>query len=182
LERYHEDTIFTAELLTFSRRIGKSSLDVYRYVTRPNSITNNRTKEHLLKLIDSSVKNLEDLNPLLEWVKNSLHENAGACYERLKGIQQYWVFLLIVVIMRARMSKGEVTPILDKLTRIGAYPIDRVFLKYHNNMSYSLLRFVMNRKYLLYNVLNILSKLDRSIPDFQTKVDTLTRAFTKIKT
>lgn len=182
LGRYHEDTNFVASLLTHSKRIGNSSLDVYRYVSRSGSITNKRTKKHLLELVDSSVKNLEDLNPLLEWVNNSVHENASACYERLKGIQQYWVFLLIIVIMRARMNKGEVAPILDKLALIGAYPIDKVFLKYHNNMSYSLLRFVMNRKLLLYTVLNVLSKLDRSIPDFQTKVDTLTRALSKIRT
>ena len=182
LKRYHEDTIFVAKLLICCTKIGNTSLDVYRYFSRPESITNKRSKEHLLNLVDSSVKNIQEMNPVLDWVKSSSHDQAGNCLERLTALQHYWVFLLLVMLVRARVTKKEAAPILQTLTSIGAYPIDKVFLKYNGNFSYALMRSVMNRKNLLYNVLWIFDKLESTIPDFQVKLSRYARKLSQIKT
>lgn len=179
--RYIEDCNFTAHLLTKSKRITNSSIDVYRYVDRPGSIMNKRAKEHFLKIIGSHEQNTYELQPLLDWVNILPHDCVAPCLNRLKALQHFYVFQLLVSVQRARLSRAEIEPILDRLTKFGVYPIHRIFLEYNNNLAYILLRFIMNRKLLLINLINLLSMMDRILPNFHLKVDRLARNLASLK-
>lgn len=163
--RYFEDCIFTASLLSSSKRIAKSSLDFYRYVIRPDSIMTKRTKEHALKKISDHEKNIYDFKPLLDRVEASGHKDAEACLARLKGMQHSFVFFLLLLCYRNRMSRQEVAPIIERLSSFGAYPVNREFKKEFNNLVFSQMRFIMNRKFLLYNSLKYLVFFHRSAPN-----------------
>ena len=180
--RYFEDCIFTAALLTRSRKIGKSSLDFYRYLIRPGSIMTKRTREHALKQIADHEKNIYEYQPIIDRISESSHPDREACLARLKAMQHSFVFFMLILCYRCQLPREEVAPIVDRLSKFGAYPINREFIREFNNLAYSQMRFIMNRKFLLLNSLKFLVQIHRSTPDLHWKVDGFIRKLSRIKT
>lgn len=179
--RYFEDCIFTASLLSGSKKIAKSSLDFYRYLIRPNSIMTKRTKEHAIKQISDHEKNIYGFKPILERVEASGHKDASACLARLKAMQHSFVFFMLILCYRNQMSRKDVSPIIERLSSFGAYPINKEFINEFNNLAYSQMRFIMNQKFLLYNSLKYLVILHRSTPNVHWKVDSIIKHLAQLK-
>ncbi|MGB5317251.1 MAG: glycosyltransferase [Robiginitalea sp.] len=179
--RYFEDCIFTATLLTQSSRIAKSSLDFYRYVIRPDSIMTKRTKEHALKQIADHEKNIYEFKPLLDRVEKLSHKHSEACLDRLKAMQHSFVFFMLLLCYRCQLSREYVSPIIERLSSFGAYPINRQFINEFNNLAYSQMRFIMNRKFLLYKTLKYLVVLHRSTPNVHWKADNFVKVLAQFK-
>lgn len=179
--RYFEDCVFTATLLSYSNKIAKSSLDFYRYVIRPDSIMTKRTKEHALKQIADHEKNIYEFKPLLDRVEKLSHKHSEACLDRLKAMQHSFVFFMLLLCYRCQLSREYVSPIIERLSSFGAYPINRQFINEFNNLAYAQMRFIMNRKFLLYKTLKYLVVLHRSTPNVHWKVDNFVRVLAQFK-
>lgn len=179
--RFHEDYTFSMAVFANSQRIANSSLDVYRYVKRPDSITTKHSKQHSLKVIDSQIKNITDMQALLDWVSKSSHTHAGQFRDNIEALQHFLVFQILVVSLRARISKEEVAPIIEEITSLGLYPMNKGFLKTNNNLGYSLMRVTMNQKKLFFIILNLFGWLDKTIPGFQGKLNRCVKRLTRIK-
>jgi glycosyltransferase involved in cell wall biosynthesis len=179
--RYFEDCTFTATLLTEGKRIGNSSLDFYRYVIRPDSIMTRRSKDHAMKQIADHEKNIYEFQPILDKVSCLPHKDSDSCLARLKARQHSFVFFMLILCYRCQLSKEVVAPIIERLSKFGAYPINKEFINDFNNLAYSQMRFIMNRKFLLYGTLKYLVLLHRSTPNIHWKVDNLVRKLSKFK-
>ena len=178
--RYFEDCTFTATILSKSQRIAGSSLDFYRYVIRPESIMTKRTREHTLKQIADHEINIYEFQPLLEEIGNLSHPEAETCRSRLSARQHSFVFFMLILCIRSKLSRQEVSPILDRLQKVGAYPINEYFIRDFNNLAYRNLRFIMNRRNMLYMALRYLHSIHKVTPNIYSGVDKVVRMVSRI--
>jgi hypothetical protein len=101
--------------------------------------------------------------------------------DRLKAMQHSLVFFMLILCFRCQLSREYVAPIIERLSNFGAYPINRQFIKEFNNLAYAQMRFIINRKFLLYKSLKYLVILHRSTQNVHWKLDNFVNVLSQLK-
>ncbi|EAR01115.1 glycosyltransferase [Maribacter sp. HTCC2170] len=123
--RAYEDLIFTTSVFLKSTRISRVELDAHRYVKVAGSIVTSKSYKKNLVFINNQEKAVEELKGLIENLNNS-HKKHLDVVKKLKAKQQAVVFALLIRVIKYRLLNHEdLSLILDKMNKLGGYPIDR---------------------------------------------------------
>ncbi|NDV42742.1 glycosyltransferase family 2 protein [Flagellimonas sediminis] len=149
--RYVQDSYITPTLFSRAKRIAHLPYDVHRYLLSPNSITRNRSAEHLtvhLGDLDYAVKKLNDLITSIE--KEGDPKNAKCLYT-LNVKKERYVFVSIIRYIRSNFPYSRLKEGLIGFSLKESYPM-RYFPKTpsYNSLTNRTLVFVFNSRPLLY--------------------------------
>ncbi len=147
-DRLMEDVIFTFENLLYAQKMLFIPLDVYRYITVPNSIRTSKEPNHYRKFVYDCEKAVYTEGELIErHVSPATHP---ASYKRLKSKQQAIVLFLLLRLVRSDISFSYVGPMLKGFKKIKAYPLNYLIGADFNGPVYRVLILIVNNKPLLY--------------------------------
>ena len=156
LGKWMEDAIFTAKLFTKASRVSHIPIDIHRYVTVENSAMTSRKSEHYIKVIYDLGNAAEVFNELIEEEKKAVPVNKliVSCLEER---QQSFVFILMVRILKSNLKFSDVKVIIEKMTSIGVYPINKYLNVKHKYISNLVLIKLFNVKFIYYSLFLILN-------------------------
>ena len=148
--RLFEDQLFTAELLAVAQRVASVDLDIYRYVQRPGSITNDPEPEHVRRILGDFEHVVAGLDELRQRTA-ATGTATPAFLDRLTTMQEIIIFLLIMRIIRSRIPLWPVLPdTLADLRSHGYYPLKKFPGREHRGLKYRVATTVVNHTLLLY--------------------------------
>ncbi|WP_445737840.1 glycosyltransferase family 2 protein [Mariniflexile sp.] len=149
-KKFVQDSFFTPSLISKTERISYIDYDVHRYRKSHNSISRNKSFEHLKTHLYDMCFSVHELYRL----KNNLAGKGATnnkVVQRLHIKQQHYVFIIIFRFIRSHFKISELKNILSDFQAIGAYPLDKYRSSLGNGIQLNLLlAFIFNRKYLLY--------------------------------
>ena len=123
--RAYEDLIFTTSVFLKSTRISRVELDAHRYVKVAGSIVTSKGYKENLVFINNQEKAVEELKGLIENLDSS-HKKYFNVLKKLKAKQQAVVFALLIRVVKYRLlNREDLSLILDRMNKLGGYPIDR---------------------------------------------------------
>jgi len=153
-DRLMEDVIFTFENLLYTEKMLFVPIDVYRYITVPNSIRTSKEPRHFRKFVFDCEKAVHTEGKLIEQFVNP--DTHPKTYNRLKSKQQAIVLFLLLRLIRSDIPFSYVGPMLKDFKQIGAYPLNYLLGEDFNGLVYKTLAFIINRKILLYPFMYVL--------------------------
>ncbi len=159
--KFVQDSYFTPTLFSKAQRTAFVDFDVHRYRKTHNSITRNKSEEHLNKhFMDLSftVQRLYELRKKLiqEGVTNKM------ALLRLHAKQQRYVFIIIVRFTKSRLPLARINAMLTTFSSLEAYPLDKFMsIPDYKSPSYQIATYVFNRDYLLYPIIKLYRILRR---------------------
>lgn len=118
--RYCEDGLFTLSSIQKAKRVAQCNVDVYRYVSRPNSTVHNYTKEHQAKLVDDFCFAVLYINQMIYEEKETSGDTAFI--ERLTQRRDSYVFFMQVRMVRHSIANSKVWEYINVLEENGCFP------------------------------------------------------------
>ncbi len=147
-DRLMEDVIFTFENLLYTKKMLYVPLDVYRYITVPNSIRTSKEPSHFRKFVYDCEKAVYTEGALIEKYVDA--EKQSETYKRLKSKQQAVVLFLLLRLIRSDIPFSYVGPMLKGFNKIGAYPLNYLLGEDFGGLVYNALTIIVNHKIFLY--------------------------------
>jgi len=142
-----EDTFFTAEIISKSKRIAYYPLDVNRWVITPNSITTSTNSKKVRKAINDHVYMVNEFSKFIIKLENNHFE-----VTKLKIRQQQVLFNISKRILQSDLKFSEISQIMKSLSINKLYPSKG----YNGKDKYViLLTFFYNKKYLFFLLVSI---------------------------
>ena len=149
--KFVQDSFITPSLFTKAEKIAYVDHDTHRYFQSPNSITRDKTGEHLkvhLRDIAFAVKKLDDL------IQSIVAENAlenEKCLNTLKAKKESYVFVSIIRYIRSSLPYSNLLEGLEGFRKHEAYPLAHFLnITSYNTRINRLLVFIFNSRPLLY--------------------------------
>ncbi len=146
--KWMEDAILTSQLFIKAQRMAHVDYDIHRYRILPTSAMRNKTPEHYNKVIFDNANAAYAYSELISTVSKD-HKNSARCIKRLKTRQQSFVFFLMVRLMKSDISIDRIPKMLKGFEEIDAYPLKKFLGEDYHGITYSILVFIFNRKYLI---------------------------------
>ncbi len=147
-DRLMEDVIFTFENLLYAQNLLFIPLDVYRYITVPDSIRTSKEPNHFRKFVYDCEKAVYTEGELIErHVSPVTHPDS---YNRLKSKQQAIVLFLLLRLVRSDIPFSYVGPMLRGFRKIKAYPLNYLIGPDFKGPVYRLLVLIVSHRPLLY--------------------------------
>ncbi|WP_203258635.1 glycosyltransferase family 2 protein [Hyunsoonleella ulvae] len=161
--RWMEDAIFTANLLTKTKKIGHLPLDAHRHVKVKGSAMTSREPSHYLKVIHDNANAAYVYSGIIEFVEVN-HASKMDSIRRLKSRQQSFVFFLMVRMLKSTIKLKEAKDIISGMEKIKAYPLKAFLGKDYGGLFYTILVRLFNIKniyFLLFLIANPILKLKK---------------------
>mgnify|MGYP005811608237 FL=1 len=136
--KFVQDSYFTPSLFLKAKRIGFIPIDVHRYVTNVNSITNTDSPEHIQKHMNDLLFAISQLHKLIKKAKTN------ECKNRLKNRQQSYVFFFFIRFAKSKMAFNELNQVIKEFKSYGAYPLTDFIGKDYNGIKYKILTYTFN--------------------------------------
>ncbi|WNH10240.1 glycosyltransferase [Thalassobellus suaedae] len=142
-KKFVQDSYITTTLLLKANKIIHIPINIHRYRIHENSITSNKSPEHIKKHIYDLLFAIEKLSSLLLNIQNE------KCLKRLESRQQGYLFFLLMRVPKSNLSLKELKNIIYKAKKLNIYPIDKFIGEDYNNYKYKVLTTILNNKYLM---------------------------------
>jgi glycosyltransferase involved in cell wall biosynthesis len=153
--KFVQDSYLTPTLFSKANRASFVEYDVHRYRQSPDSITRNKTVDHLNQHFNDLSFAIEKIHNLRQDLIKNGTTNEQAL-QRLHVKQQRYVFIVIVRFIKSKIPTKHLAQMLMKFNTLEAYPMDKFMsLPDYKSPVYMLLTFISNRKYLLYPLIKI---------------------------
>ncbi|MGZ0017103.1 glycosyltransferase family 2 protein [Yeosuana sp. AK3] len=152
--KFMEDVIFTFKILIEAKRFMFLPIDVHRYFKNPNSIMNNESQEHLMKLIEDYVNLIFKFNDLIEYVSKKNSSTSLKILENIKHTRSVFTYFIFFKLIRAKISIKSINSILKKLKKGNAYPFKNLIGEQYNHKKMKVSTFIFNNKWLFFLLLH----------------------------
>ena len=157
--KFVQDSYFTPTLFSKADKTAFIDYDIHRYRKTPDSITQNKSVEHLnqhFQDLSFSVEQLFHLRKQLE--QNGVGDKDAL--SRLHVKQQRYVFVIIVRFIKSNLDGSHLRKMLLDFNSLEAYPMNKFMsIKDYRSPVYMLLTFVFNRSYLLFTAMKLVRLL-----------------------
>lgn len=138
--KFAEDDDLVIKLFSVANTIYYMPTNVYMYCSRENSISNNRDKAHIEKLISDRISIFKELTKYVNLFSD----------ERKSGLERKLNFLaldIVRLLIRKSCSDKIVSCALDELINTGYYPLK----KNHYSFNYKFFSYILSqRSYILF--------------------------------
>ncbi len=114
-----EDISFNLQLFAKAKKIIFIPLDVYRYVSRVNSVMTNRGSAHFMKIINSYERVLLELQAFILKLKSINSEAA----KRLNLKKEGYHFFLFMRLLRSNLPVAKINEKIKYYKNVGLYPV-----------------------------------------------------------
>ena len=145
--RMLEDISFNIELLSKAKKVVYFPLDVYRYVSRHNSIMTKKDSIHFERIISDYERVIMQLNSKIEEIKG-INPKAA---KKMKNKRKVYHFFLFMRFTRSDLNFNEIKSKINSYKGKGLYPLDY----YSNKLKVKLLIFIFNKKLLFFFFIKI---------------------------
>ena len=153
--KFVQDSYLTPTLFSKAKKSSFVNYDIHRYRKSPNSITRNKSVNHLnqhFQDLSFSVKKLFELRKNLIAAGITNMDALG----RLHVKQQRYVFIIIVRFIKSNIDADQLRQMLKSFESLEAYPMDKFMsISDYRSPAYQLLTFIFNRSYLLYPAIKL---------------------------
>ncbi len=158
-DRLMEDVIFTQQVLLSAQRTAHIPLDVYRYITLPNSVRTSKEPKHYRRFIFDC----EYVVFLMATFYSNidLKEKHEPAFERLKTKQQSIAFFILLRLAKSDISFKYLAGMIHRFKKVDAYPFTYFPGKDFNGITYKILASILNNSLLRGPVLRILRGTER---------------------
>lgn len=154
-ERYASDVLFTVETFLKAKRLIHEPLMLYKYVKTPNSITTNRKRNHLLRLISCHVKMIVNLSELINAL-NTITEQDKLIKQNLSFRRDVYVYMTISEMLEAKIDEKALKNNISLFRKYNAYPLKNFLGKEFPTTKNKIITFIFNNITLLQAVLFVL--------------------------
>ncbi|MCL6294932.1 glycosyltransferase [Jejuia spongiicola] len=151
--RFMEDAIFSFKIFMEAKRALFYPMDVHRYVKTPDSIMNNETQEHLLKLIEDYISLIFRFDLLIEEISKKNATGTDRIIKKIKFKSEESIFLMFFKIIKSKISIKKIDRILINLKAIDMYPLTSSIREVYTHKKIAIMSFIFNQKYLFYFLL-----------------------------
>lgn len=132
--RYHQDVLFTINLLLKAQRVVFTPIVIYYYFQSTGSIMRTQSREHANRLIDASKRLIFDLNELIKKTREDYQR--ASLTQSLMATRDKFAFYLLVKLIKAGFELKEIHELSGYLQTVDSYPI-----KYYNGADMSSKKF-----------------------------------------
>ncbi len=147
--KFMEDIVFTFRILTDAKRFSFLPIDAHRYVKNPDSIMNNESQKHLIKLIDGYISMVFRLHKLANKFRTKKHKDIEKVISKIKYTANLNTFFMFFKIIRSNISIKNINIILNKLKTINAYPYNRsLVIEEYSHIKIKVIALIFNNKFL----------------------------------
>ncbi len=152
--KFVQDSFFTPTLISKAERILSVNYDVHRYRSSNDSITKNKSDDHLKIHLEDMCFAVQKLYSLRQDLISKDRSNTKAS-NNLHIKQQIYVFIIIARFMKSNFKISKLKPILSNFKTIEAYPLT----EYKSTLSYKaplnlILTSIFNNEILLYPLIH----------------------------
>jgi len=135
-----EDISFNLTLLTEVKRVLYIPLDVYRYVTRPNSIMTQKSAVYLRIMISNYERVVSEFYSKIQEFRATKRNMSN----KLRDKKKIYQFFLFTRLIRSDMSMEEINMKLDAYMNVNLYPLET----YSKRLKVIIMIFIFNNKIL----------------------------------
>ncbi|WP_031428736.1 glycosyltransferase [Flavimarina sp. Hel_I_48] len=132
--RYHQDVLFTINLLLKAEKIVFVPIVIYYYFQSTGSIMRTQSREHANRLIDASKRLIFDLNELIKKSRDDYQRKSLT--QSLMATRDKFSFYLLVKLIKAGYKLKDIDKLSSYLQTVDSYPI-----KYYNGADMSSKKF-----------------------------------------
>ncbi|WP_350291676.1 glycosyltransferase family 2 protein [uncultured Croceitalea sp.] len=144
------DGPFTLRIIHLAEKMLYLPLDIHRYVQVTNSIMNNQSKSHLIKMIENYMEIFERYNLLIDEISRKNKANKmNAVVSQVRHWRDLNIKVLISKLIKSDVSIKEIISIIGRLKKIDSYPIKYYIGIRFNSPMQKLITYVYNRRTLL---------------------------------
>ena len=159
--KFFEDVVFTYNMFLHSKRSLYLPIDAHRYVTVPNSITNNDNQVHLKKVIEDYTSLIHRMNELIIKISSKIEPNYNVIVDNIKFKRSVNVYFMFYKMIRSNISINKIDKILKGFKKAGVYPLTNFIGDQYYQRKFKISVYVFNNKYLFYLLLYPLRLLNR---------------------
>lgn len=142
--RLCEDGMFLVSSIFKAQRVSHCGVDVYRYVTRQNSITSKKTPEHLCKVIDDFLYAIEYIN---RYYEDSIKQGLSYAFiKRLKSRRNSYIFFMQIRMIKAKLGYHHCKKTLEQLKKINCYKYERMRKDEYGDIKTTIIWMILNNK------------------------------------
>lgn len=142
--KFCEDGMFLIASIFEAKRVAYSKVDVYRYVVRPNSTTTQKSKEHLLKMVDDFLFAIHYIN---EYYTKAIE--GGYPHEfitRLESRRNSYIYFMQIRMIKAKIGYKHAKEIVNKLKNICCYKYKRMRKDEYADLKTTIIWSILNSK------------------------------------
>lgn len=160
-DKFFEDVVFTYNIFLHSERSLYLPIDVHRYVTVSQSITNNDNQTHLKKIIEDYISLIHRMNQLIIEISNKTEPSYNKIVDNIKFKRSVNIYFMFYKMIRSDISIRKVNKILKDFKTIEVYPLTNFIGDQYYQRKFKISVYVFNNKYLFYLLLYPLRLLNR---------------------
>lgn len=156
---YDGDLLFTFRVFTLADRVTYFPVSIYRYFQSTNSTMRSNIANEKTRIIDYFVALIIDF-------QNLIKENEGKEFQFKEGIQSNFhqrkaafSFFTVIKMIRSNLSVKEVKNRIQILKLADSYPIKNFSVNQKKSLKYSILNFVINKEFLLFQIVSIKNRV-----------------------
>lgn len=146
--RFIEDVPYLFELLLASERVSSTNLDVHRFYENPHSVTRSKESPHYNKMIDDIMFAAIKIDEIIDKL-DKRNDNMTKCIEKIKESQHFFIFILLVRLIKSTMHYHVVKVYIKELIDHQLYPITHFPGKGKSSFFIKLAVCIFNRPFLL---------------------------------
>lgn len=156
-EKLLEDAFFTACLVIAAKRVGKTNLDVHRYVDEPTSAMNKPDKKHGKRMLSDLEELTGQYDKLINECKSIEHPLRDKFLYRLQLKKEFFVYFGVIRAYKGNFDFKDVWGMLQRSKKYDAYPFKKD--KLDNDPFADKMKFIANNKFRLYTFFNLIRPL-----------------------
>lgn len=144
--RFCEDGMFLVNCVFEAKRVAYCNVDIYRYVIRSSSTTTNKSKDHLLKII-------EDFMFAIEYIDNYYKIAIDKKYpkeflSRLRSRRNSYIYFMQIRMIKSKVGFKYANDIIKRLKNINCYTYSRMRKDEYSDFKTTLIWKILNYKYI----------------------------------
>ena len=144
--KFCEDGMFLISSIFEAKRVSYSKVDVYRYVMRSNSTTSQKSKEHLIKMVDDFMFAIDYIN---NYYNKAIKNNYSSKFiQRLESRRNSYIYFMQIRMIKAKVGRRYAKQIIKKLKKIDCYKYKRMSKSEYTDFKTTLIWSILNLRFL----------------------------------
>jgi glycosyltransferase involved in cell wall biosynthesis len=152
---YNADVLFTLELLFKSNKVLYLKHNIHRYVQTNDSIMRSNELKSRITRIENMFKMILDKSKFINKVVTSNVADKERVLDNLRFRRDAFTFFTIIKMIQNRFEIKIIKNKIKQLKSLEAYPINHFIGPEYNAFSHKFLIFLINKKIILFTIINI---------------------------
>ena len=144
--RFCEDGMFLIACIFEAKSVSKCNTDIYRYVVRQNSTTTQKSREHLIKMIDDFMYAINYINDFYKTAVKNNYPEEFLC--RLKSRRNSYIFFMQIRMIKHKVGFKYASEVIRRLEESNCYKYKRMKKSEYGDLKTTIIWLILNNKLL----------------------------------